>query len=319
MADRPTADAVSPGVVSGRYAAIDIGTNSVKLHVAERDAAGSWRRVVDRAQQTRLGEGLDERGTISPEAAERTAAAVAGMVDEARLAGAREIAVVGTAGLRAAANRDQVVAAIADRTRVTVEVISGEEEARLAYLAVATGVGLRDGSLAIFDSGGGSTQVTFGRGRTVVESFSVAVGAVRLTERFGLDVAVSAATLGEVTAAIARGLSRLEGRPAPDRLVGMGGTVTSIAAVGLRLEEYDPDVVQGSVLGRDEVERQVELYRTLTAEERQAVVGLDVRRAQVILAGVCIVRTVMDALESGELTVSDRGVRHGLLIERFGA
>jgi exopolyphosphatase / guanosine-5'-triphosphate,3'-diphosphate pyrophosphatase len=319
MADRPTADAVSPRAMSGRYAVIDIGTNSVKLHVGEREADGSWLRVVDRAQQTRLGEGLDQRGTISPEAAERTVAAIAGMVDEARLVGAREIASVGTAVLRVAGNRDEVVAAIADRAGVFVDVISGEEEARLAYLAVEAGIGLGDGSLVMFDTGGGSTQLTVGHGRVIDERFSVEIGSVRLTERFGLDAAVPVTTLEDAVAEIIRGLARLDGRRAPDRLVGMGGTVTSIAAVGLRLVWYDPDVVQGSVLGRDEVARQVELYRTMTAVERRAVVGLDARRAEVILAGSCIVRTVMDMVGSASLTVSDRGLRHGLLVERFGA
>ena len=98
----------------------------------------------------------------------------------------------------------------------------------------------------------------------------------------------------------------------------MGGAVTNLTAVKLGLATYDPDVVQGAVLDRGEVDRQIELFRTRTAEQRRAIVGLQPKRAEVILAGACIVRTVMDKLGRESFTVSDRGLRHGLLIERFG-
>jgi exopolyphosphatase/guanosine-5'-triphosphate,3'-diphosphate pyrophosphatase len=302
-----------------RYAVIDVGTNSVKFHVGERDAAGAWHAIVDRAELTRLGEGLGEHGIISAEATERTAAAIAGMVDEAKRDGALAIAAVGTAGLRIATNSDEVVAAIAARTGVTVEVIPGEEESRLAYLAVKAGLGLAEGSLVVFDTGGGSTQFTFGNGPRVDERFSVDVGAVRYTERFGLAGAVTPEVLAEALAAIAADLARIDGRPAPDALVAMGGAVTNITAVKHGMATYDPDVVQGSVLDRAEIDRQIELYRTRDVEARRAIVGLQPKRADVILAGACVVRTVMEKLDQETLTVSDRGLRHGLLVERFGA
>jgi exopolyphosphatase/guanosine-5'-triphosphate,3'-diphosphate pyrophosphatase len=302
-----------------RYAVIDVGTNSVKFHVGERDAAGNWRAVVDRADLTRLGEGLQEHGVISAEALERTATAIAGMVDEAKRNGALAIAAVGTAGLRIATNGAEVVAAIADRTGVTVEVIPGEEESRLAYLAVKAGLGLAEGSLVVFDTGGGSTQFTFGNGPRVDERFSVDVGAVRYTERFGLAGAVTREVLADALASIAGDLARIDGRPAPDALVAMGGAVTNITAVKHAMATYDPDVVQGSVLDRAEIDRQIELYRTRDVEARRAIVGLQPKRADVILAGACVVRTVMEKLGQETLTVSDRGLRHGLLVERFGA
>ena len=101
-------------------------------------------------------------------------------------------------------------------------------------------------------------------------------------------------------------------------LVAMGGAVTNITAVKLGLATYDPDLVQGAVLDRAEIDRQIELYRSRDAEARRAIVGLQPKRAEVILAGASIVRTVMDKLGQQTLTVSDRGLRHGLLIERFG-
>jgi exopolyphosphatase/guanosine-5'-triphosphate,3'-diphosphate pyrophosphatase len=301
-----------------RYAVIDVGTNSVKFHIGERDGEGTWHAILDRAEITRLGEGLHERGEIGREAMERTVTAIQAMVDEAQRDGARAIAAVGTAGLRMARNGDDVLASIRERTGIGVEVISGEVEARLAYLAARAGLDLGGGSLVVFDTGGGSTQFTFGRGSQVDERFSVEVGAVRYTERFGLTEAVTAEVLSEALAAIAGDLSRLDGRPPPDALVGMGGAVTNIAAVHHRLTTYDPDVVQGTVLDRAEIARQIELYRSRDADARRAIAGLQPKRSDVILAGACIVATVMDKLDQRTVTVSDRGLRHGLLVERFG-
>ena len=138
---------------------------------------------------------------------------------------------MGTAGLRIASNGDQVVAAIQARTGVLVEVISGEEEGRLAYVAAKAGLGMNEGSLVVFDTGGGSSQFTFGHDASVDERFSVDVGAVRYTERYRLDHAVSPEVLRDAMAAISADLSRIEGRPIPDALVAMGGAVTNITAV----------------------------------------------------------------------------------------
>ena len=164
-----------------RYAVIDIGTNSVKFHVAETDGAGNWKTVVDRSEVTRLGEGLEAEGEIASAPLERTIRALAAMTEEARANDVRSIVAVGTAGLRMARNRDDVLAAVKESTGLAVEVLSGEDEARLAYLAAVKGLALGDGATVVFDTGGGSSQFTFGRGMRVEERFSVNVGAARFT------------------------------------------------------------------------------------------------------------------------------------------
>jgi exopolyphosphatase/guanosine-5'-triphosphate,3'-diphosphate pyrophosphatase len=275
--------------------------------------------VADRAEVTRLGEGLDETGSLQPDPLRRTADAIVGMVDEARREGAAEIAAVATAGMRRAENSAELVEAVRERCGVGIEVISGEEEARLAYLAATSELDVGRDSLVVFDTGGGSTEFTFGRTGRVEERFSVDVGAARYTERFGLDGAVSDDESAQVLEAIAADLSRLDGRPRPSALVGLGGALTNLAAVRHGLATYDAGVVHGTVLNRAEVDRQIELYRSRTADERREIVGLQPARAEVILAGACIVRTVLDKLQCDELTVSDRGLRHGLLVERFGS
>jgi exopolyphosphatase / guanosine-5'-triphosphate,3'-diphosphate pyrophosphatase len=302
-----------------RYAVIDVGTNSVKFNISERRDDGSWRTVVDRAEVTRLGEGLEKTGEISSDAMARTVDAIAAMAAEAQENGVAAIAAVGTMGLRTARNSQQFIDAVKQRCGVSIEVIPGEDEGRLAYLAVKSGLGLVEGSLAIFDTGGGSTQFTFGHGAVVEERFSVNVGAVRYTEKYGLGGVVSAEQLRAALDAIAADLARLGTERSPDLLVGMGGAVTNIAAVKHGLAKYDPNIVQGSVIDRTEIERQIELYRSRSLNDRQTIVGLQPKRADVILAGACIVKTVMDKLGKDKLSVSDRGLRHGLLIDRFAS
>jgi exopolyphosphatase/guanosine-5'-triphosphate,3'-diphosphate pyrophosphatase len=303
-------------LVGRRFAVLDVGTNSVKFHVAERGDDGGWRTLADRAEITRLGEGLDRTGALSDAAIERTVTAIAGMAEEARRLGVDAIATVGTAGMRIASNSSDFIAAVQASSGVRVEILPGSEEARLAYVAATAALAPSAGTRVVFDTGGGSSQFTFGSAGKVGEQFSVNVGAVRFTERFGLAQAVSEGTLHMALGAIASELARIE-RPGPNAVVGMGGAVTNLAAVMHGLVSYDPNVIQGSVLDRREIDRQIELYRTRGADERRVIAGLQPNRADVILAGALIVRTVLTLLGAESLTVSDRGLRHGLLAERF--
>ena len=302
-----------------RYAVIDVGTNSVKFHIGERSADGTWQTVVDCAEITRLGEGLEETGEISADAMARTVSAIAAMAAEAKDDEVTAIAAVGTMGMRTARNSEQFIDAVQQRCGVRIEVIPGEEEGRLAYLAVKSGLGVAGGSLAIFDTGGGSTQFTFAGASVVEERFSLNVGSVRYTEQYGLAGVVPPVPLRDAMDAMAADLARLGKERTPDVLVGMGGAVTNIAAVKHGLAKYDPDIVQGSVIECAEIDRQIELYRSRSLDNRRTIVGLQPKRADVILAGACIVKTVMDKLSKNKLSVSDRGLRHGLLIDRFGS
>jgi exopolyphosphatase/guanosine-5'-triphosphate,3'-diphosphate pyrophosphatase len=305
------------GFGARRYAVIDVGTNSVKLHVGERSADGGWRTVADRARVTRLGEGLVREGRLATAPIERTVDAIVAMAADARREGAEAIEAVGTAALRLAPNAGDLLAAARARCGVQVEVMPADEEARLAYVAAVTSLTLPPGALAVFDTGGGSSQFTFGDALGVQERFSVNVGAARFTERYALDRAAPRDVLEAALAAITADLTRLEGRGAPDAVVAMGGAVTNLAAVKHGLAVYDRDVVHGTVLDRDEIDRQIELYRARPAMRRRQIAGLQPARADVILAGACIVRTVLAMLRIDALTVCDRGLRHGVLAERF--
>jgi exopolyphosphatase/guanosine-5'-triphosphate,3'-diphosphate pyrophosphatase len=305
------------GFGPARYAVIDVGTNSVKFHIGERQRGG-WATIADGAQVTQLGAGLDETGRLTEHAVARTVEAIESMVDDARHRGVVIVAAVGTAGVRAAPNKDELIDAVLARTGVAIEVLSGEEEARLAYLGATASLAVDADPLVVFDTGGGSTQFTFGDGERVDAQFSIDVGAVRLTERLGLDRALSGPELRSAMDAIGDALSALDGYGPAKAVIALGGAVTNMAAVKHRLTAYDPDIVHGTVLDAAEINRQIELYGTRSADERRAIPGLQPKRAEVILAGACVVRAVLEKLRATALTVSDRGLRHGLLAERFG-
>jgi exopolyphosphatase/guanosine-5'-triphosphate,3'-diphosphate pyrophosphatase len=205
------------------------------------------------------------------------------------------------------------------RCGVKIEIIPGEEEGRCAYLAAKSSLGLGRGSLAVFDTGGGSSQFTFGRGDDVDEQFSVPVGAVRLTEQLGLDRALSEDELAAALHAIAAELSCLDDRPAPDALAGMGGAVTNLTAVkhGLATPPTTPTSSRHEARPRRDRPPNRALPHPL-GDERRDIVGLQPNRAEVILAGACVVRTMLTKLGCDAFVVSDRDLRHGLIVARFG-
>ncbi len=301
-----------------RFAVLDVGTNSVKFVLADRTDESGARVETDTAVVTRLGEGLLEAGELTEVAIGRTVDAIADLVAEARRGGPVDITAVGTAGLRQAPNRQAFVDAVQARCGVGVEVISGAEEARLAHLAAPASLSLVGERLLVFDSGGGSSQFTVGTPYRIEEQFSLDVGAVRLTERFGLADAVSREVVDDAVNAVVAALHGLRGRPRPDTVVAIGGTSTNLAAVQHGLASDDPDVVHGTVIDTAEVERQIDDYRRRTADERRGIPGLQPARAEVILAGACIVRAILTITEQTAMTVSDRGLRHGVLAERSG-
>ena len=165
--DVPTGLRLMVDRVPERYAVIDAGTNSIKVHVAELDADGQglWQTLVDRAVVTRLGEDLEATGQIGAEPLERTAKAISEMADEARGLDVRAIALVGTAGFRMARNSAEAVQTIRARSGLSLDIISGDDEGRLAYLAVAAGVGLGNGTIVAFDTGAAARSSPSAEGR----------------------------------------------------------------------------------------------------------------------------------------------------------
>ena len=298
-----------------RVAIIDIGSKSIKFFVGEKQEDGTIKTLLDTNDIAALGEGLSKTGRISDEALERNAQSVKNFTEKAKELEAEKIVAVGTMALRSAANSADFVARVKELCDVDVQIIPGEEEARLSYLAVLSGLSLQDGELVIFDTGGGSTEFIFGHGTELKHRFSVNLGSNRITETFFADDPVAE---GSVEAAIAQidkefAEAGVEGKPL--QLVGMGGTVTSMGAVRHMMDKYKPEIIQGSALTKLDVEEQLAAYAKRTIEERRTIPGLQPKRADVILSGACILKVILERLNAPQLTISDRGLRHGLAFD----
>lgn len=294
-------------------AVIDIGTNSIKLFVAAQEADGSLKSIIDKNNIARLGEGMGDTGILQPEAIARNAEAVAEFVELAKANGADEIVAVGTMALRTAKNTPEFAAAVQARAGIDVQVIPGEQEAQLAYLAVLSGFGSYSGALAICDVGGGSSEFVFGKGDAVNRRFSINLGAVKVTERFLKGDPPTAVQVEEAMAFIMGELEAGSVDGDVSRLVGIGGTVTSMGAVKLQMAEYDADRIQGAALTAADVDGLISLFSSMPLDERKKITGLQPKRAEVIIGGACIIRCIMRRLNVPELVMSDRGLRHGLM------
>jgi exopolyphosphatase/guanosine-5'-triphosphate,3'-diphosphate pyrophosphatase len=308
---------------SRRVAAIDVGTNTVLLLVAEAGARGAV-ALAERAEITRLGRGVDATGRLDPAAIAETARVLGAYAAEARALGATAIDCVATSAARDAANGPDFFEAVRLAAALTPRVISGEEEARLVYASAWRdfGAGPGAGRLAVLDVGGGSTEYILGDGPLPLVRRSLQVGAVRLTERHVHEDPVSPATLATLGAAARQALAPLAavgGGGAIGRLVGVAGTVTTLAAVEQALVHYDGEQVHGSSLSLATLRALVTRLAALPLDARARLPGMEPKRADVIVAGAVVVAEAMDLTGFDRLVVSDRGVRWGLVHELLAA
>ncbi len=297
---------------------IDIGTNTTLLLVARVERGMPPERLEERAEITRLGRGIGAGGALGPEAIARTLAVLREFADVARRHGAT-VAAVGTEALRRAPNAADFLEPAAEILGAPVEVIDGTREAALTFRAVAASFpdALR-GALTVVDIGGGSTEIVIATQGAVKFNASLPLGSVRLTERF---VRHDPPRLDELAAVADTVDAALAGVPfpvpaaQPVTLVGVAGTVTSLAAMAEALSSYDPARVHGYRLSREALAEQIARLRVGTQAARERIVGLDPKRADVILAGALILERIAAAARVTEIRVSDRGIRWGLVYE----
>ncbi len=301
-------------------AAIDIGTNSVKLLVAAADAR-DWHRIYETAAVTRLGESMQAQSLRLREAAmRRTLDALATMVTTARERGAARIVAVGTAALRDAVNRDEFLQRARERCGLDIEVIAGDEEARLSFQAVRLDARWSNcPMLLVLDIGGGSTEIIGGEPHSagIASRISINLGAVRITETYLKSDPPTVAQLTAANSAVAEALQnvRIDASARPFTVVGVGGTLTNLAAMdrgGIR----DPDELHGYVLTADRLERRIEQLASATIAQRQEMPGLDPRRADIILGGAILLSQTLACTGASDVAVSVRGLRWGLLYDR---
>jgi exopolyphosphatase / guanosine-5'-triphosphate,3'-diphosphate pyrophosphatase len=299
-----------------RLAVIDLGTNTVRLLVAELRPGGGWSPVHAEQRVTRLGEGLRSTGVLGEAPMTRTAAAVGEYVARARADGAAHVRVVGTSAVRDAQNGRAFAARLARETGAHVEVISGDDEARLTLRGLGRGLPL-PGAMIAFDIGGGSTEYVLARDAALVAAVSLTLGVVPLSERFPFPERVDptryARMLEEIRERLASELPATMVRTPIDALVGTAGTVTTLAALDLGLAHYDPLRVHGHRLTGAAVDRLLATLSALTVAERGALPCLEPGRADLIVAGTAIVIATMEQLGVDALVVSEYGLREGIM------
>ena len=280
-----------------RVAAVDLGTNSTRLLVADVED-GHVHELHRETRITRLGEGVDERRRLLPAPVARVRNVLADYRRIAELLGVERALLVATSAVRDAENGEAFLGEIEWSYGFTTRLVSGDEEAQLTVRGIASDREL-DATTLVLDIGGGSTELMLGDAR-----HSVDVGSVRLTERFDDDVEAAAAAARAV-------LPRLE----PHAAVGVAGTITTIAALDLDLPEYDRERVHGHVLARAAAERQLERLASITLEERRALPAMDPERAPVIVGGAVILVEVLRAYDLDAIEVSERDILDGIALD----
>jgi exopolyphosphatase/guanosine-5'-triphosphate,3'-diphosphate pyrophosphatase len=286
-----------------RVAAIDLGTNTTRLIVADV-TDGTVDAIVRRSTITRLGEGVDARRRLLPLPITRVRNCLADYRRELESLGAERALLVATSAVRDAENGEAFLGEIEWSYGFTTRLLSGEQEADLTL----RGVGAVDGETIVIDIGGGSTELIESGTRVSTE-----LGSVRLTERFLESDPPAAGELEELAQAIRSVLE--EHDLSARRGIGVAGTVTSLAALDLGLVEYDADRVHGHRLGQDAVRAQLERLAALPLAERREVPGLEPERAPVIVAGAAILLQVMRHLGLAEIEVSERDLLDGAALE----
>jgi exopolyphosphatase/guanosine-5'-triphosphate,3'-diphosphate pyrophosphatase len=328
-----------------RIAAIDVGTNSLRLIIAEVTASGAYRVLDDEKEVTRLGRGLHESGRLDPEAIAHSVAAIARMQSIAAGYGVSRLKVVATAAAREASNPGDLVRAVAEQTGLELEIITAEQEAMLAHRSASRAFDLRSVCAAVLDVGGGSTEVvlsvprpepTVGApsphsapegGRPIIERvYTIPLGAVRLTERFGGPEAACGRNFRDMRRFVKSVVKQHIGRPPaiPQIVIGTGGTITTLGAVSIHRELNAADsslfagVVQGHDVPRADLRHIIDYLRKLPLKDRARVPGLSSDRADIIVPGLVIVDAVLRRLDANRVRIHEGGIRDGLLLSMLG-
>jgi exopolyphosphatase / guanosine-5'-triphosphate,3'-diphosphate pyrophosphatase len=304
-----------------RLAAIDIGSNSVRLLVAEALRGGTYRILDEEREPTRLGRSVSQKGQLDDESMERTITALRTFKQIAAGYQATSLRTIATCAVREARNGPEFCRRVREQVGLEVEVISGDREARLAFSSVQNAFDLSGKNVIVADIGGGSTEVVFATGNLIESIFSTPLGAVRLTEQFGLgEAAVSETFQRDITRMeeeIALCLKKRTTRPlfAPHFLVGCGGTFTTLAELVMASKKEVDIPVAGYKVSHAEVRHLLDRLLKMPLRSRRSMAGMTPDRADIILAGLSIIDALMKRFRVNTLLIHTRGVRDGLVRE----
>jgi exopolyphosphatase/guanosine-5'-triphosphate,3'-diphosphate pyrophosphatase len=299
-----------------RIASIDLGTNTARLLIGSSNNGKVERLFISR-KITRLGGGFTKNKGISPEAAQRTISALGDFSRSLKEYNVDKVRAVATSAVRDAANRAEFCDAVRRTTGIELEVISGELEGKLTLSGVISGLDVRPNDLFVFDVGGGSTEYTLSSGENVLFTRSLPLGVVRLTEgKVGIDA--MAAKVEKELCFLSKELlaSSFSDCLSSSTLIGTAGTATTLAAISLKLSDYDYRKVNNHLLSLDEISPIFNTLLPLSPEERLSqVTGMETGREDLIIAGTILTMKTMETFGFSTLKVSDYGLLEGVLID----
>lgn len=291
-------------------AIIDIGTNSVRLLLAEKDEKEEWKILKKDLRSTRLGEGMTDKAYIGKGPQERTLKAIEEFAAAACLEGADEIFAYGTSIMRDAANGPAFSDEVTSAVGIPVRILSGKEEAYYSYIGAAGTSGV---VTSVVDIGGGSTEICMGFGTDIGMRHSFRLGCVRCSKQFDTTTPRGVAELKKHCFDLFRHTELMQSVKNVKRWIGVGGTVTSMAAMLQELEVYDSAKVQDFVIHQDDVNRMLKKLCAMSYDDKCHLTGLMPERADIIVAGVAILDALMEYFALPEIIVSDRDLSEGLL------
>lgn len=301
---------------TGRLAAIDVGTNTIRCIVVETSGDGEFRVLDDERAMVRLGEGLAATGSISEEGWARARDALNRMRKIVEGFDVAVVEAVATSAVRKARNGEDFVRAMANDTGIRIRVISGEEEAELAALSARHHFDTAHARYAMVDIGGGSMEVVTAAGEHIEEIHSLELGAVFLTEAYLRRDPIPKKDLERLQNHVRKTLRRAlpDGSFAPQLLIGSGGTVTTLGSMAMAARNEKYDSVHGYEVLRSEVVHLLAMLQRKSLKDRRGIAGLSPDRADIIVAGVAAVDQLMDHLRTNVLTINERGIREGLIL-----
>jgi len=317
--------------VSEVFGSIDIGTGSVLCLAVEMSPDGLAREIVNESAITALGAGTTSEPSVQQTSIERTLAPVVDYVEKLRLAGATSISIVGTSALRKAPNRDEFIERVRRETGLNVDVISGQEEARLTFWGATQDLSTHVGSVVVMDVGGGSTELVLGRlsgaragGTTAPElATSLPIGALTLTDRFitrypiwpvemkRLRIGICDALAVESVEELVAQMKSESRRPF---LIAVGGSATTLVAMEHEISPYVPIRIHKARVPRETILKHIERLGKMSLEERYGIPALPRGRAPVIDAGLSILHELLELFGADAMTVSDKGLRYGVIV-----
>ena len=294
---------------------IDVGTNSCRLLIMENTDRG-WREIKKDLIITRLGEGVDKNGQLNEKAMLRTFKAIYRFLAEMDEAGVKKKTIIGTSALRDVSNADILLELLRTKTGLGIDIIDGEKETYLNYLGAGNEYSL------LIDIGGGSTELIWKQSNEIVFK-SINMGAVRMTERYITNPAsiINMNELEEMRNNI-KGLIKeklsFNIKKSLNSVAGMGGTITTIGAIDQRLEEYQPEKIEGYTISLEKVKDILCNLSAMILNEKKKVPGLQPGRADIIIAGVVILESIMNMLEIQQLTITEHDLLYGVIRDIYG-